>query len=349
MFRQNKHASKARVGIVGAGFIAHVHGSAAMSASIPIAAVASRTFSSARDLAGQLDANPVAIDVIGQQCSHLLVTSPPDSHAELAIPFIEMGRRVLIEKPLTDTLEKVDALQVVSAAHQERSTVMCAENLLAAPAWTRIRELKSGLGRPTHLSVRVQQPPPEWGYFNEPMSTGGLVFDVGYHPIALIIDFMGRAPDHVGATMASLRDDGADDEATIVMYFTDPDGGPDLGAEISMAWSPTNVEWGMQIASPTGVLRFELFPNYLLEHNGVEVAVPQPPKGVEPTMWNFGYHQQLQSWLGDGSSCQSLDDAAITTEVIMAAYQSAGLDGKRVSVPFSGDRTLTPMQLWKGV
>lgn len=348
MFRQNKNVSGARIGIVGAGFIAHVHGSAAQSAGLSITAVSSRTFASARELAGKLDAHPVQIDAIGEQCSHLLITAPPEFHVELAIPFIEMGRRVLIEKPLTNTLEKVDALNVVANAHSERSQVMCAENLLAAPAWTKVRELRPGLGTPTHLSVRVQQQPPEWGYFAEPMTSGGVVFDIGYHPIALIIDAMGRAPDAVAAQLHSSRLDGADDDAEILLYFSDPDGGPELAAELNVSWSTSDPEWGLQMASPTSVIRFELLPNYVLEHNGMPVSLPQPTKGVDQLMWNYGYHHQLLSWVRNGSSCQSVEDATRTTETIMAIYKSAGLGGKRVSVPMNEDRTLTPMQLWNG-
>ncbi len=35
-------------------------------------------------------------------------------------------------------------------------------------------------------------------------------------------------------------------------------------------------------------------------------------------------------------------------EVICAAYRSAGSGGDEVTLPFDGDRTATPLQLWKG-
>ena len=38
-----------------------------------------------------------------------------------------------------------------------------------------------------HLSVRTEQPPPEWGHFLEPLQAGGVLFDLGPHAIALLL------------------------------------------------------------------------------------------------------------------------------------------------------------------
>ena len=48
------------------------------------------------------------------------------------------------------------------------------------------------------------------------------------------------------------------------------------------------------------------------------------------------------------SRAMSSDAARDVLEVICAAYASAGDGGTEVPVPFAGDRTLTPMHLWRG-
>jgi hypothetical protein len=45
---------------------------------------------------------------------------------------------------------------------------------------------------------------------------------------------------------------------------------------------------------------------------------------------------------------QTAEQARTILEIICAAYQSAGHEGTEVQLPFNGDRSLTPMQLWKG-
>jgi hypothetical protein len=79
----------------------------------------------------------------------------------------------------------------------------------------------------------------------------------------------------------------------------------------------------------------------LVEVNGEPVAAEGG--AADDALVRFGYVDQLLDVAGG----QTLDQARTVLEVICAAYASAGAGNGEVPLPFTGDRTLTPMELWK--
>ena len=148
----------------------------------------------------------------------------------------------------------------------------------------------------------------------------------------------------VRARLSSTRDDGADDDATVWISFASG-----LVAELEVSWTATTPLWDAQAASDQGVLRIELLPEVLLEHDGEPVALPSRHEVVDPRLEQFGYVDQLLDLRsGENDRGQDLDAARLVLEVICAAYRSAGTDGAEVALPFDGDRTATPLSLWRG-
>ena len=118
-----------------------------------------------------------------------------------------------------------------------------------------------------------------------------------------------------------------------------------LVATVEVSWTAPEVEWSLQAASADGVIRLELSPDVLVEIDGEPVAVPdRVGNAADPALERMGYIGQLARL----EESQTVEAARDVLEVICAAYASAGSGGTEVPVPFAGDRTLTPMQLWQG-
>ncbi|KLR62138.1 putative dehydrogenase [Actinobacteria bacterium IMCC26207] len=355
-FRRKRKPS---IALAGAGYIAVVHALAADSAGAKVTAVASAGGKSARHLAGELDAKKVSPEALPSGADFLIVATPPAQHAELAVQGLRAGASVLVEKPLATTLAEAD--RIVSAAATAAAVaaaavaagqsakpggvLRCAENLLHSPVWAQAVTLRAGLGPLTHLSLRTLQPPPDWGHFAEPLSAGGVLFDLGPHALALALGLADEPVLAVSASLSSTRQDGADDSASVVLRFESG-----LRASIEISWVSEITVWEAQASSDSGVLRIELIPEVLLEHNGEQVAIPLRHPHADPTLEQFGYVDQLLDLISQDPNRpgQTAEQARSILEIICAAYQSAGQEGNEVQLPFDGDRSLTPMQIWKG-
>ena len=351
-FRRKRKPS---IALAGAGYIAVVHALAADSAGAKVTAVASAGGKSARHLAGELDAKKVSPEALPAGADFLIVATPPAQHAELAVQGLQAGASVLVEKPLATTLAEADrivsaaaAAAAAAAAGQSATSggvLRCAENLLHSPVWAQAVTLRAGLGPLTHLSLRTLQPPPDWGHFALPLSAGGVLFDLGPHALALALGLADEPVLAVGASLSSTRQDGADDSATAVLRFESG-----LRASIEISWVSEITVWEAQASSESGVLRIELIPEVLLEHNGDSVAIVLRHPQADATLEQFGYVDQLLDLISPDPNRpgQTAEQARTVLEIICAAYQSAGQKGTEVQLPFDGDRSLTPMQLWKG-
>ena len=196
------------------------------------------------------------------------------------------------------------------------------------------------MGPLQHLSARTLQPPPSWGHFTRPLTAGGVLFDLGPHALALVMALAGEPVVSVTGELSSTRDDGADDDASVQLRFASG-----LVATVEVSWTAPEVEWSLQAASADGVARLELSPDVLVEIDGEPVAVPdRVADAADPALERMGYIGQLARL----EESQTVETARDVLEVICAAYASAGDGGTEVPVPFAGDRTLTPMQLWQG-
>jgi predicted dehydrogenase len=341
--RSQRPAKVPTVALAGAGYIAVVHALAVKSAGMRVAAVASAGGSSARHLAGELDARRCRPGELPAGCDMLIVASPPGSHLELALQGLRAGATVLVEKPLVSTLREADELVAAarSADADGRARLRCAENLLHSPLWRAANELRPTLGQLDHLSLRAEQPPPDWGHFTGPLTAGGVLFDLGPHPVALALGLAREAPVAVRAELLSRRDDGADDDARVEVRFASG-----LVASLHVSWRGELASWDAQASSDQGVLRLEILPEPQLSHNGRDVALAARHAVPDPRLEELGYVDQLlDTWAGGAG--QSVEDARAVLEVIAAAYSSAGADGAEITLPFTGDRTATPMQLWR--
>jgi len=107
--------------------------------------------------------------------------------------------------------------------------------------------------------------------------------------------------------------------------------------------------WDLQASSEASVVRAELMPTVVLEHDGEPVTVGPPPPDVQPIVVDLGYLAQMEALAAAAAGRPTPIDARfgrLVLDVVCGAYASAGSGGP-VPLPFSGPRDRTPLELWR--
>jgi predicted dehydrogenase len=264
-----------------------------------------------------------------------------------AVTMLERGAAVIVEKPFTTTLAQADHLVAIGGAR-----VGYAENLVFAPILAAVHARVAQFGALTHLEVRALQDLPAWGAFTTDAWGGGVLFDLGVHPLAVAM--MLAAPAVVTSVRCTLRGwngkgtrHDSDEHAEVELTFSSG-----LRAVVIASWQASSPLWDVQASSATAVVRAEIRPEPMLEVNGDRHEMPHARQ--EPTILeDLGYNAQLRSMLGDfAAGVAPLSDALFgraVLDIACACYASAGSSGCAIAVPFPGPRDRTPLQLWRGI
>ncbi|MDQ2649861.1 MAG: Gfo/Idh/MocA family oxidoreductase [Actinomycetota bacterium] len=334
------------IAFAGAGMIASVHLEAIQRIpELSVGAVASRSPERAASAAQRLGVPATTYDQLPAGTDAVMIATPPAHHEPLALRLMDAGVPVLVEKPLCTTLAAGDRLV---AAAERGGRLAYAENLVHAPAVQEALEQAQLLVGIDHLELRALQPRPTWGDFLLPSWGGGVLFDLGAHPIALALLFAAPArPTEVLARLEGADDHEVDEHADVTLRF-------DSGAQAHLVVSWRNdddVVWDAQVACPTGIVRLELLPEVRVEVSGTEVQLPALEDGVPASLQELGYLDQMRSFAADvatgGTPLLGAAFGQAVLDVTCAAYASAA-DGSWVSLPFTGPRDRTPHQLWRG-
>jgi predicted dehydrogenase len=337
------------IAFCGAGHITGVHGLAAkVTPGLEVTHVASRTETSAIERAEQLGAIPCAYDDLPAGADIVLVATPPPQHVNDAMRALQASAAAIIEKPLATRLDDADRLV---DAERRGARIGYAENLAFAPILRRALQSVGALGPLELLVLRTLHARPDWGGFLRAEAGGGVLFDLGPHPIAVALLLAAPArPVRVEATLDGAADIEVDDHAEMTLTF---DTG--LRATFVVSWrqdGPAASISDVQASSATGVLRIELLPSFGLEMNGEPVSLPDVRAGLpSPQLERMGYVDQLEQ-LGSALAAgrpvaMSAAFGRTVLDVICGAYASAGRGGAPVALPFEGPRAKTPLQLWR--
>lgn len=338
-----------KVALMGAGWAGTVHAMVASALpGVAVTWVGSRTQANADRLAAMGNVDAGTLGEVPKKVDLVVISTPPDEHAASLDAALDTRGAVLVEKPLCATLAEADAM--IDAAERSGRVVGLAENLLFSPLVDAALAHRATLGPLTRLAVRCEQPPPSWGHYLEPLVAGGVLFDLGAHPIALVLALAAPAsPTSVSATLETTRDDGADDDARVEITF---DSG--LVASVDVSWrgegDPT---WTVEAATLDGVIRLELLPAPTLELDGDDATpAPQIDGLPDPLLEQLGHAAQMQGIVdaaaGRGGRVCPLGFGRAVLDLTCGAYLSAGQAGEPVELPFTGDRDRTPLSLWHG-
>ncbi len=190
-----------RVGVIGVGYLGKFH--AEKYAALPEAQLigvvdtdAARAakvaeqfktlaFSDPKDLIGRVDAVSIVVPTI--------------FHHHIAKPFLEQGIHVLLEKPVTASLEQADELISLSARNGVILQVGHIERFNPAVA-----AIRSMIKSPRYMTAERAAP------FTVRCTDVSVILDLMIHDLDIVMDLAGSAPKEVSAAGASLITDEAD-------------------------------------------------------------------------------------------------------------------------------------------
>lgn len=202
-----------KVGIIGSGFAAKFHLEAinrVFGIQIEIIGIHSRNLKKLNNFCREHSVEPFSnIKELIEECDVLHLCTPPITHEPLAIQVLELGKNVVVEKPMTgyfgtgiknfsgDKFNRYDGLKgAISSVHKmleaERNSagkIFYAENWIYAPAIQKEKELiektKSQI-----LWIQAQQSHSgshSAAYGKWKLSGGGSLMGKGCHPLAAAI------------------------------------------------------------------------------------------------------------------------------------------------------------------
>lgn len=180
------------------------------------------------ELVGLASANPESRSLVPPGCAidadwrkvvadpgveGVIVSTPPATHAEIALAAIAAGKAVLVEKPLT--LDGAEARAIAAAARDAQALVWVENTQLFNPAWAALKAALPSIG--PILALRSE------AGSHGPYRRGGIpvLWDWGAHDVSQALDLMGRDPDQVSATWTARgeKDGGETGDVTLRLAF----------------------------------------------------------------------------------------------------------------------------------
>ncbi|MCW2238629.1 Gfo/Idh/MocA family oxidoreductase [Azospirillum canadense] len=234
-----------RVAVVGCGYwgINLVRNFHALGA---LAAISEASPTRADELSRQFEVPALPFEaVLADPAIHAVVlATPAETHAALAIRAIEAGKHVFVEKPLA--LAETDAAMVRRAAEAHGRVVMVGHLLQYHPAFLRLKQMvaEGRLGRLRYVySNRLNL-----GKFR---NTENVFWSFAPHDISMILALTGGPPDRVHAVGHSFLYTGIADLTTTHMTFRNG-----ISGHIHVSWLHPVKEQKLVVVGDAGMAVF---------------------------------------------------------------------------------------------
>jgi len=286
-----------KVGLVGYGFMGHMHAQCYEAAGAKIAAVADLEPDRRREAAEKFKcaAFPSLDELLGSAAVDLVdVCTPTYLHEELVLKAAAAGRNIMCEKPMSLTLESCD--RMIAAVEKAGVAFMTGQVIRFWPEYQVIKEiLDSGkYGHIDWLSARRLSPPPSWawhGWLLDPKLSGGGVLDLHIHDLDYIHWILGM-PQKVLAASGAGPQGGQDSVMTVAWGHAS---GAKSSAEGSLFLAPGfPFQMSLLVACEKATIRFDsaaapALVVYPVEGGSVAPPLPEPKVGASSeTQGNIG-------------------------------------------------------------
>ncbi len=131
----------------------------------------------------------------------VLVVTPPSLNREICLAAADVGKALLIEKPLA--CSTAEAGEMVAAARAAGAPLMTAQTLRFTPVLRRLRERLATIGPVEFFSLcmRAERPPHAW-LDQKDKAGGGVVLEIGIHLFDLLRYLTGQEVVEVRAEMS---------------------------------------------------------------------------------------------------------------------------------------------------
>ena len=343
-------------GIFGVGRIGRVHAALIQDQGHPIVAIGDEA-AGAIDLAREelhltktptFDSPEAMIAALGDTLDAVVIASHTKDHARHALPFVEAGIPIYLEKPLTDGLE--EAFEFVEKIGRSNTLLQIGLQRRSDPALLHTKKLLSegliGEIREIRCILRDQFPPPAT------YSSRGLIIDMGIHVADEAIFFLDEFPNAVWASVHntigydSPIDEGGD---TAFVTFITPSGivgRLDLSRTHSSGYNNETYIIGTRGTLHTG--RFAGYPGpiqvELWQHDGTlhpesrlfEMAYLQGDYPEFLPRFEAAYrkaHRRFQEAVANSQPFAVTQNEVLDAQVFVeAAHRSAQDNGRRYAV-----------------
>lgn len=192
-----------KVALIGAGNIAKTHAAALQSMEgVTLDGVFDVNRSAADAFAREFGIKKVFAtleEAAASDVDSVHVMTPPDLHLNTAMPFVQAGKAVLLEKPVGVSSAECNELR--QAAQASGAIIGVNQNLVFNPAYMQLREtvLSGKLGKPRYLTYIYEAPlrqltGKQFGHwmFRQPVN---ILLEQAVHPLSQIVDIAGRVTE----------------------------------------------------------------------------------------------------------------------------------------------------------
>ena len=282
---------------------------------------------------------PVETDLaaaLAQKPDGLIVANPTALHLDVAIPAAEAGCHILLEKPISHSLERVDEL--IAALQRGRGKCLVGFQFRFHPGLRQVKEwLEAGLiGKPLSARAHWGEYLPGWhpwedytqGYAARPDLGGGVVLTLS-HPLDYLRWLLGEVSELWAFTSSQGLGMPVEDTAEIGLRFVSGC----LG-NLHLDYNQCPPSHTLEITGTRGRILWDNADGaahlYQADNNGWQVA--SPPAGFER---NWLFMDELRHFLaltnGESNSICTLFDGIQALRFSIAALKSAE-NGERVMI-----------------
>lgn len=355
---------RTKVAILGAGFISDIHlecyhrfiPEAEIVGVYTRSAEKAQAFAQKHLISNWYDDMDKLINESG--CEVVDICLPNYLHHTATLKAAAAGKHIIIEKPLSVTLEEAD--EMIAACKKANVKLMYAEELCFAPKYERVRHLvKEGAVGDMYMLKQAEKhsgPHSDW-FYDVNLAGGGVIMDMGCHGIAWFRWMLNNAKAvSVYASMNTIFHKGrtrGEDNSVIIIEFDNS-----VTGVVENSWAKHGgMDDRSEVHGTGGVIYADLFMGnsavtYSREGYGYAMEKADTTAGWSFTVFeeafNQGYPHELKHFIEcvqkDKIPLVTGEDGRAVLEIIYAAYASAG-QGKKIMLPFA-PKVVKPIDLW---
>jgi predicted dehydrogenase len=223
----------------------------------------------------EVSENP--IDLINNpNIDAVVISTPVSTHFELAMQALRAGKHVLVEKPMTSTVE--EGQKLLEAAEKCGKTLMVDHTFIYTPAVIKIKDMvtSGALGRLLYYdSVRVNL-----GLFQHDVN---VLWDLAVHDLSIMDFILGEQPSAVSATGVAHLQGQPEDVAYITCYLAN-----NLLAHFHVNWiAPVKVRRTLIGGDKQMIVYDDLEPSEKIKVYDKGVSLSEGTEGVYQMMVSY--------------------------------------------------------------